>query len=129
MTDFERCAYCEETRDKCRCSEPWEGLLTTDRLVMTPGVQGIILQGKTRTAVMDRLREAESLAIRALAGEDGDMCEEDKEANGHARKHGYRTISSFQFRGTKVWVIVDAAEDPAKPNHRYACTVLLPEEY
>ena len=62
-----------------------------------------------------------SLLDRHSAGDWGDVCDEDKQANDEALESGDRILSSYRLSGTKVWVITEA--------DRSATTILLPEEY
>ncbi|TWU34880.1 hypothetical protein [Novipirellula artificiosorum] len=59
---------------------------------------------------------------RHLAGDWGDCCKEDWEANEEALIVGSRLFSVYKDRkGTKFWIITEAG--------RHATTVLLPSEY
>ena len=64
------------------------------------------------------------LLARHAAGDDGDLCSEDKRSNAWAIAHGERVFSSYnvpQVPGGKVWVITEA--------DRSSTCVLLPDEY
>jgi hypothetical protein len=64
---------------------------------------------------------------RHLAGDWGDLCEEDRQANEQALIDGSRLLSAYHLKdGTKVWAISEAIGDNG---HREATTFLLPEEY
>ena len=59
---------------------------------------------------------------RHLAGDWGDVCEEDRQENKLSLKEGFRLFSVYHAAdGTKFWIITEA--------DRSATTVLLPEEY
>jgi hypothetical protein len=60
---------------------------------------------------------------RHIAGEWGDLCEEDKRRNDEALEDGSRILSAYILpkTGVKIWVITEA--------DRSATTVLLPSEY
>ena len=58
---------------------------------------------------------------RHTAGDWGDLCEEDKQANDAALEHGGRLFSSYELPGGKLWIITEA--------DRSVTTFLLPEEY
>lgn len=59
---------------------------------------------------------------RHLAGDWGDVCEEDRQENELSLKEGFRLFSVYHAGdGTKFWIITEA--------DRSATTVLLPEEY
>lgn len=62
------------------------------------------------------------LLARHVAGDWGDVCTEDAQANQDALVHGDRLLSSYSLRdGTKIWVITEW--------DRSASTLLLPSEY
>ena len=64
---------------------------------------------------------------RHLAGDWGDLCEEDRQANEQALVEGSRLLSAYKLAdGTKIWAITEAQNDNG---HREATTFLLPEEY
>ena len=59
---------------------------------------------------------------RHLAGDWGDVCEEDRAENDFSLEHGYRLLSVYRTEyGVKFWIITEA--------DRSSTTVLLPEEY
>ena len=59
---------------------------------------------------------------RHQAGDWGDVCAEDRQANDQALVHGTRILSVYHAaNGTKFWVIMEA--------DRSMTTVLLPEDY
>jgi hypothetical protein len=73
---------------------------------------------------MKVLREDEMLMALSLhaAGEWGEVCEDDKQANQDALRDGTtRILSAYTFRQARVWVLTEA--------DRSATTILLPEEY
>ena len=60
--------------------------------------------------------------VRHLAGDWGDVCDEDREENELSLKEGFRLFSVYHAAdGTKFWIITEA--------DRSATTVLLPEDY
>lgn len=62
------------------------------------------------------------LLRRHLAGDWGDLSEDDKKANEHALKHGERILSSYRTEsGEKLWVITEAS--------RESTCVMTPNEY
>jgi hypothetical protein len=64
---------------------------------------------------------------RHLAGDWGEVNEEDQKLNDEALIHGDRILSAYRtLKGVKLWVITEAADDNG---HRAATTILLPEEY
>ena len=80
-------------------------------LVATPGVQERVPNGELVAAL-----------ARHVAGDWGDLCDEDREANEEALKHGTRLMSVYTSRdGDGFWIITEA--------DRSVTTVLLPEEY
>jgi hypothetical protein len=57
------------------------------------------------------------------------LCDEDKQANADALKHGTRLLSAYLLPDeTKLWIITDCVLD-MNTQQRYATTLLLPEEY
>ena len=59
---------------------------------------------------------------RHVAGDWGDLEEEDRLENDRSLRDGSRLLSAYHLRdGTKIWIITEA--------DRSATTVLLPEEY
>jgi len=68
------------------------------------------------------------LLKRHVTGDWGDLCEEDKKANEAALKTGARIMSSYWLQDeSKLWIITDAEVD--EQHHRYATTILRPEDY
>lgn len=62
-----------------------------------------------------------------LAGDWGDLCEEDRQANDQALIDGSRLLSAYKLKdGTKIWAITEAV---GENSHREATTFLLPSEY
>jgi len=62
-----------------------------------------------------------------LAGDWGDLCDEDRQANDQALIDGSRLLSAYRLKdGTKIWIITEAAGENGQ---REATTCLLPEEY
>ena len=91
------------------------------RVVATPGA----------LAALERVGQAPIDYIQRHArGDWGEaLCEEDKEANAEALKHGSRLLSAYLLPDqTIVWILTDAVVNP-DTGERYATTVLLPEEY
>lgn len=62
-----------------------------------------------------------TLLIRHQNGDWGDLCNEDKQANSDALKHGSRLLSSYLFGAVKLWIITES--------DRSVTTILLPSEY
>jgi hypothetical protein len=59
---------------------------------------------------------------RHHAGDWGDLCDEDRQANNEALKDGSRIFSSYDLNdGQKLWIITEA--------DRSSTTLLLPSEY
>ncbi len=58
---------------------------------------------------------------RHHAGDWGDLCEEDRETNEAALKHGDRIFSAYTIGNDKIWIITEA--------DRSSTCILLPEEY
>ena len=67
------------------------------------------------------------LLRRHVAGDWGDLFEEDRQANEQALVDGSRLLSAYHLKdGTKLWCITEAI---GENGHREATTFLLPEEY
>jgi hypothetical protein len=64
---------------------------------------------------------------RHLAGDWGDLCDEDRQANDQALIDGSRLLSAYKLKdGTKIWIITEAVGE----NGRRECTTaILPSEY
>jgi hypothetical protein len=58
---------------------------------------------------------------RHLAGDWGELDDEDKATNDAALRNGGRLLSAYTYTGEKVWVITE--------RDRSVTTVLLPDEY
>ena len=85
------------------------------RMVMTRGIAALV-QDEAHAQIVRRCLD------RHLAGDCGEMSEEDVLANLRAALHGgERIFSSYQTALGKLWIITEA--------DRSATTVLLPEEY
>ena len=83
------------------------------RLLSTPGAEAALYEAK---------QDFLPLLSRHLAGDWGDLCDEDRAANDRALEHGGRLFSSYELLGgTKLWCITEA--------DRSATTFLLPSEY
>lgn len=66
------------------------------------------------------------LFLRHMCGDWGDTCEDDKQVNDAALKHGGRLLSSYELtdsreKAHKVWIITEA--------DRSVTTMLFPSEY
>ena len=59
---------------------------------------------------------------RHLAGDWGEVCEEDAKENDFSVENGYRILSAYTLKnGTKIWVLTEA--------DRSSTCILLPSEY
>ena len=88
-----------------------QGKFWAGRIVITPGAQSELSQDETM----------EGLA-RHLAGDWGNVDEDDWKENEFSLEHGFRLLSSYTTpRGTKFWIITE--------HDRSVTTILLPEEY
>src|SRR5436305_211351 len=78
-------------------------------------------------AIHEAGQSALQLLAQHLAGDWGDLDDEDKRLNDEALKDGSRLLSAYNLRcGTRIWIITEAADDNG---HRAATTILLPDEY
>jgi len=91
------------------------------RIVSTPGALSAL--EKAKKTPIDYLQ-------RHAKGDWGEaLCDEDKQANDEALKHGTRLLSAYLLPDeTKLWIITDGVINEAT-QERYATTLLLPEEY
>ncbi len=62
---------------------------------------------------------------RFLAGDYGDLCEEDSIANEQALADGSRILAVYNAAGKTIWIIADAEDE----NKERIVTVLFPDEY
>ena len=89
------------------------------QVVATPGALEAL--GKNQMTGLE-------LLARHCRGDWGDLGAEDKKANESALKTGSRLLSAYHLPdGEKLWIITDAEID--EQHHRYATTILLPENY
>jgi hypothetical protein len=94
-------------------------LFKTGPIVATPGA--ILAMERNQTSAITYLS-------RHLIGDWGELGHHDQEANQEALATGGRIFSAYLLPDeTKLWVITDAEIDAH--GHRYATTLLLPEEY
>ena len=83
------------------------------RIVATPGAMD---------ALNDSPMQAAALLDRHMAGDWGDICEEDSRANTDALRYGNRLVSVYATQsGARLWIITES--------DRSATTLLLPDEY
>jgi len=83
------------------------------QIVATPGaLEALARAGETPLPYL----------VRHVAGDWGDLDEDDKAENESALKDGLRILSAYRLSDeTKIWVITEA--------DRSSTTILLPEEY
>src|SRR5579863_2435988 len=88
------------------------------QVVATPGaVEALRESGETPNTFL----------AKHVSGDWGDMSPDDKKLNDESLIDGSRIMSSYQTsRGTKLWVITEAADDGGR---RECTTLLLPDEY
>jgi hypothetical protein len=88
-------------------------LFPLGRIVATPGAI---------RAMEEALESPASFLARHVAGDWGDLDEEDRRENEMSVSLGFRILSAYSLAtGLKIWVITEA--------DRSATTVLLPSEY
>lgn len=82
-------------------------------------------QTVTTPSAMGKIDTAEMITAlnRHMAGDWGELCQEDRDVNEEALKLGGRLMSVYRTKDaqTKFWVITEA--------DRSVTTILLPEEY
>ena len=88
------------------------------RLAATPGaLEAMEASGQT----------PEFFIAKHLAGDWGEVCEEDRQLNEEALIHGDRLLSVYRtLKAVRLYVITEAVDDNG---HRAATTILLPDEY
>ncbi len=93
-------------------------LFPTGQVGVTPGANDLLAQLNVHWI---------RLLARHMAGDWGNVGEEDKKANDLAIENGTRILSSYRFdhgngqQDNRIWVITEA--------DRSATTILLPSEY
>jgi hypothetical protein len=97
----------------------------------TPGPKFSLGQQVATPGALKAIHEAGQsvlqLLARHMAGDWGDLDDEDKLLNDEALIDGSRLLSAYNLRsGVRIWIITEAADDTG---HRAATTVLLPDEY
>ena len=82
-------------------------------IVATPGaLEALAVSGESPSTFL----------CRHVAGDWGDLDEEDRAENELSVQEGFRILSAYHLRdGTKIWIITEA--------DRSSTTILLPEEY
>lgn len=90
-----------------------QGLFCPGQTVMTPGALDALMKAQQHPG---------DFLSRHLAGDWGELCEEDKAENQFSLENDLRLLSAYRTNnGQKLWIITEA--------DRSATTILLPEEY
>lgn len=111
MTDLGQAAACPN--DSSSASGSGTPLLPLGQVLATPGALELLL-----SLQLTPLR----FVLRHMAGDWGDICEEDRQTNAEALVHGARVMSVYVLGPTQcLWIITEA--------DRSCTTLLLPEEY
>ncbi len=95
----------------------------------TPKFQlGVLLATPGASEAFEKNRQTPfEFLQRHVAGNWGDLCDEDRLLNDQALVDGSRLLSAYKLTdGTKVWCITEAVGESGR---REATTFLLPEEY
>jgi hypothetical protein len=88
-------------------------LFNPGRIVATPGAMD---------ALNDSPMQAAMLLDRHMAGDWGDVCDEDSRANADALRYGNRLVSVYATQsGARLWIITES--------DRSVTTLLTPDEY
>jgi hypothetical protein len=84
---------------------------------------GQIVASPGALAALEEAREEPvTYLARHLAGDWGEVCEEDAKENDFSVEHGFRILSAYTLStGVKIWILTEA--------DRSATTFLRPEEY
>jgi len=93
------------------------GLFPLGHIVMTQGIKALIDDAQSPLTDADLL----ALINRHRMGDDGDVCEDDAEANQQAIRDDLRVFSVYKLTACTLWIITEA--------DRSSTTILLPEEY
>jgi len=94
------------------------------QIVATPGVIRALTPTDSQTPELANLVAQTVIAdalSRHVAGDWGNVCAEDAAANDQSVVEGSRVLSSYEWKGTKFWIITEA--------DRSSTCVLLPDEY
>lgn len=111
MTDSGHAAACPN--DSSRAATSGTRLLPLGQVLATLGA--VELLSSLKLAPLRFL-------LRHMAGDWGDICEEDRQANAEALVHSARVMSVYTLGATqRLWIITEA--------DRSTTTLLLPEEY
>ena len=88
------------------------------QVVATPGaLEALASAGHEPSEFLDR----------HIAGDWGELTQDDREENERSVKEGFRILSAYPLSDqTKIWIITEAEGDDG---NRQATTILLPEEY
>ena len=88
-------------------------LFSPGQIVATPGALA---------AFTEAGEEPVTYLARHLAGDWGDVCEQDAKENEFSVENGFRILSAYTLKnGTKIWVLTEA--------DRSSTCLLLPSEY
>lgn len=111
MTNTGRAAACPN--DSTLASSSGTPLLPLGQVLATSGALALL-----RSLQLTPLR----FVLRHMAGDWGDVCEEDRYTNAEALVQGARVMSVYELGPTqRLWIITEA--------DRSSTTLLLPEEY
>lgn len=73
-------------------------------------------------AIADAGQTPDFFLRKHVAGDWGDCCEEDRQVNNDALKHGDRILSVYTtLKSVRIWIITE--------RDRSVTTILLPDEY
>jgi hypothetical protein len=93
-------------------------MFTLGQVVATPGAW---------EAIRDAGQSPADFLSRHVAGDWGELHDDDRRLNNLALTDGSRLLSAYKtLRGERLWIITEAADDSG---HRYSTTILRPEEY
>ncbi len=100
-----------------------EKKLELGTIVCTPGIQSLVAGSAMKHESPSFGEELSALLKRHEAGDWGDLCEEDKQANDEDAAAGCGALSMYITSNGEVYIKTDVY--PEGP----ATTILLPEEY
>ena len=102
-------------------------LFELGQVLMTPGAMAVLAAPYAEDFKDFSEHFIASLVVghylrRHMAGDWGDVCEEDQKENDFSVEHGYRILSAYELDDEhSIWIITEA--------DRSITTILLPSEY
>jgi hypothetical protein len=113
-----RQGFIEIGKERTMSKPPMKPKFSLGRLLATPGaLKALEESGQSPGFFLEK----------HVAGDWGEVCDDDKRANDQALVDGSRILSAYKtLKGERIWIITEAADDQGK---RVASTILRPQEY